>query len=69
MTLSQLLAQYLMSAVKNWKSTVQGFLSLLVCVGLYLVASPSSVLSTHTVALITLYTGVAKQVLALSQKD
>ena len=61
--------QFFINAVKNWKSTVQGFLTVGIALGTYFSITPSNVISTHAMAVITLVTGAAKVVLSMIQKD
>jgi hypothetical protein len=53
----------------NWKTTVQGILSLVVTVGLYFTALPTGAIPQHTAAVITIATGLAKAILGLIQSD
>lgn len=53
----------------NWKTSVQGLLSVTIALGVYFTAIPSGVIDQKTVGIITVVTGAAKVLLALIQSD
>jgi len=68
-SLRSVLSDALTHAVTNWKSSVQGVLTVAIAAGTYFTVTPSNVLSQKTVGVITLVTGLAKVMLGLTQKD
>lgn len=55
--------------INNWKSTAQSVLSVLIGIGVYLAANPSTVVTEKTGAWIALITGILKIVLGFMEKD
>lgn len=54
--------------MKDWKSTVQGVLSMFLAVGAVLLTQPN-VLPTKVTVGLTLATGIAKAILGVIEKD
>ena len=60
--------------IKNWKSTVSGFLTMFLATGTYFAAVPTATLQQHGVSQnlifwLTVATGLAKVWLGMIQKD
>jgi hypothetical protein len=55
--------------IANWKTTVQGILSLVVTIGLYFTALPSGAIPQKYAAILTIATGLAKAILGSIQSD
>jgi hypothetical protein len=53
----------------NWKTSVQGVLSVTIAMGTYFAAVPSAQISQHTAGSIAVATGAAKVILGLLQSD
>jgi hypothetical protein len=55
--------------VTNWKTSLQGILSAVIALGVYLAAVPTTVIPQHTAAIIAVIVGAAKVLLGLVQSD
>lgn len=55
--------------ISNWKTSLQGILSAVIALGVYLAAVPTTVIPQHTAAIIAVIVGAAKVLLGLIQSD
>ncbi len=57
------------SAVRNWKTTLQSVLTVLIAIGTYCAVTPGQVIPQHIAQYVFFGTGLAKMLLGLTQKD